>query len=60
MSEDKIVTIKVGNMTGEISQDLINDLMVVHGIDAVAELTKILEEEIEKEKENGLDRISMS
>lgn len=53
MSEDKIVTIKVGDMTGEISQDLINDLMVVHGIDAVAELTKILE--TEKEKENGLD-----
>lgn len=54
MSE-KIVTVKVGNMTGEISQDLINDLKVVHGIDAIAELTKALEEELKKEKANGLD-----
>jgi hypothetical protein len=55
MSEDKIVTVQVGNMTGEISQDLANDLMVLHGIDAIAELTKVLEEELKKEKANGLD-----
>jgi len=54
MSE-KIVTVKVGNVTATISEDLVNDLKIMYGIDAIVEITKILEEEIEKEKENGLD-----
>lgn len=55
MSEEKIVKIELGNVTATISEDLVNDLKVMHGIDAIAEITKILEEELEKEKENGLD-----
>lgn len=55
MSEENTITVNVGGITGTIDLDLANDLKIVHGIDAVAELTKALEEELKKEKENGLD-----
>lgn len=55
MSEDKIINLNIEGINVEIDKDLINDIMVMHGVDVVKEITNAIRKEAEKEKENGLD-----
>lgn len=60
MKDNEDIVVTVEGMTASISKELANDLKVVHGIDAVEELTQVLKKdaelnrEIEKERTNGL------
>jgi hypothetical protein len=57
MSDKKMVKLNVEGINAEIEEDLIQDMMAIHGIDILKEMTELLQKEtaIEKEKENGLD-----
>ncbi len=57
MSDKKMVKLNVEGINAEIEEDLIQDMMAIHGIDILKEMTELLQKEtaIEKEKANGLD-----
>ena len=57
MSDKKMINLNVDGINAEIEEDLIQDMMAIHGIDVLKEMTELLQKEaaIEKEKANGLD-----
>jgi hypothetical protein len=57
MSDKKMVKLNVEGINAEIEEDLIQDMMAIHGVDVLKEMTELLQKEaaIEKERANGLD-----
>ncbi len=57
MSDKKMVKLNVEGINAEIEEDLIQDMMAIHGVDVLKEMTELLQKEaaIEKESANGLD-----
>jgi hypothetical protein len=57
MNKTKMIKLNVDGINAEIEEDLIQDMMAIHGIDVLKEMTELLQKEaaIEKEKANGLD-----
>ena len=49
MIEEKMVKINVDGIDAEISEDLIRDMMAMHGVDVLKEVTAVLEKEVAKE-----------
>lgn len=49
----KMIKLEVDGLTGEISEDLVNDLKVIHGIDAIAELTTAMKQTAKEERIKG-------
>lgn len=56
----KMIELNVDGLKAEVSQELVDDVKITHGIDIIAELTEVLKKEaaIERErfkdKENGI------
>lgn len=57
MSDKKMVKLNVEDINAEIEEDLIQDMMAIHGVDVLKEMIELLQKEaaIERNKANGLD-----